>query len=127
MESLFAAIDEMGDQAVLVSVPDMRIVHANRDYLAAVGIGLEEAKGLCCHSVSHHLDHPCDSDGHKCPVRIRRKPGIPLRLSTSTKGKTARKCLWTSPPALSGTVPGRSPMCWKSSVETTSREGYTKT
>ena len=93
MESLFAAIDEMGEQAVLVSVPDMRIVHANRDYLAAVGMGLEEAKGLCCHSVSHHLDHPCDSDGHRCPVRISKETGAPASAVHLHSGKNGEEVL----------------------------------
>jgi diguanylate cyclase (GGDEF)-like protein/PAS domain S-box-containing protein len=93
MESLFAAIDETGEQAVLVSVPDMRIVHANRGYLAAVGMGLEEAKGLCCHSVSHHLDHPCDGDGHKCPVRISENTGNPASAVHLHSGKNGEEVL----------------------------------
>ena len=75
IESLWSVLDDIGDQAVLITVPDMVIVHANRDYLDAVGMPLEHARGRKCHTVSHHSDRPCDLEGHDCPVRDAMKTG----------------------------------------------------
>jgi diguanylate cyclase (GGDEF)-like protein/PAS domain S-box-containing protein len=75
IESLYPVLDDIGDQAVLITVPDMVIVHANRDYLSAVGMTLEHARGRHCYAVSHHSDRPCDLDGHDCPVRDAMKTG----------------------------------------------------
>ncbi len=69
IEALFYVLEDIEDRAVLITVPDMRILHANRDYLSAVGLTLEEARGRNCYAVSHHLEHPCNLNGHDCPVR----------------------------------------------------------
>jgi len=80
LESLITIIDEMAEQAVLVSVPDLRIVHANRNYLASVGLDLEKARGQNCHRVSHGLDQPCEEEGHQCPAKISMVSGTSAKV-----------------------------------------------
>jgi PAS domain S-box-containing protein len=47
---------------------DYRIVEVNRALLEMVGLPREEVVGRHCYEVSHHLDKPCASPEHPCPL-----------------------------------------------------------
>jgi len=75
--SFFPVIDAMTDQAVLITVPDLRIVHANGPYLTASGLTLDEAKYLFCYNAAHRQDSPCDTEAHTCPAQTSIETGEP--------------------------------------------------
>ena len=93
IESFFSIIEEMPDQAILLSVPDLRIVHANQPCLSANGLTLEEAKGLFCYSVTHHQDSPCDSGDRRCPVQISMETEEPSTAIHSHKEADGKEVL----------------------------------
>ena len=47
---------------------DYRIVEVNRALLKMVGLPREKVVGRYCYEVSHHLDKPCASPEHPCPL-----------------------------------------------------------
>ncbi len=48
---------------------DYRIVEVNRALLEMVGLEREEVVGKHCYEVSHHLNQPCSTPDHPCPLQ----------------------------------------------------------
>ena len=48
---------------------DYRIIEVNRALLEMVGLKREEVVGKHCYEVSHHLEKPCASPDHPCPLK----------------------------------------------------------
>jgi PAS domain S-box-containing protein len=48
---------------------DYRIVEVNRALLEMVGLAREDVVGKHCYEVSHHLQEPCASPDHPCPLK----------------------------------------------------------
>ena len=48
---------------------DYRIIEVNRALLEMVGLRREEVVGKHCYEVSHHLQKPCTSPDHPCPLK----------------------------------------------------------
>ena len=48
---------------------DYRIIEVNRALLEMVGLKREEVVGKHCYEVSHHLEEPCTSPDHPCPLK----------------------------------------------------------
>ncbi|MCX5890021.1 MAG: PAS domain-containing protein [Deltaproteobacteria bacterium] len=48
---------------------DYRIIEVNRALLEMVGLKREEVVGKHCYEVSHHLESPCTSPDHPCPLK----------------------------------------------------------
>ena len=48
---------------------DYRIIEVNRALLEMVGLRREEVVGKHCYEVSHHLQKPCASPDHPCPLK----------------------------------------------------------
>ena len=48
---------------------DYRIIEVNRALLEMVGLKREEVVGKHCYEVSHHLEKPCTTPDHPCPLK----------------------------------------------------------
>ena len=48
---------------------DYRIIEVNRALLEMVGLKREDVVGRHCYEVSHHLENPCASPDHPCPLK----------------------------------------------------------
>jgi two-component system, NtrC family, sensor kinase len=48
---------------------DYRIIEVNRALLDMVGMKREDVVGKHCYEVSHHLEKPCTSPDHPCPLK----------------------------------------------------------
>jgi PAS domain S-box-containing protein len=48
---------------------DYRIIEVNRALLEMVGLKREDAVGKHCYEISHHLESPCSSPDHPCPLK----------------------------------------------------------
>jgi two-component system NtrC family sensor kinase len=48
---------------------DYRIIEVNRALLGMVGLKREDVVGKHCYEVSHHLEKPCTSPDHPCPLK----------------------------------------------------------
>ncbi|MBF0593050.1 MAG: PAS domain S-box protein [Nitrospirae bacterium] len=48
---------------------DFRILWANKAAEEHMGYRLDELVGRHCYEVTHHIDTPCDSPSHPCPLR----------------------------------------------------------
>ncbi|MCL5965804.1 MAG: PAS domain S-box protein [Deltaproteobacteria bacterium] len=67
-ESLSSLLDNIPDQMLLISVPDYKILYANRVFTEAMGTTLDSVRGRDCFAVTHGMDTRCDRNGHECPV-----------------------------------------------------------
>ena len=56
------------DQMMVIDL-DYRIVEVNRALLEMVGLRREEVVGKHCYEVSHHLQQPCSTPDHPCPLK----------------------------------------------------------
>lgn len=68
-ESLSSLLENVAEQMVLVSVPDFRILYANRAFTESAAKTLESIKGLPCHTATRDRETLCDEAGHDCPVK----------------------------------------------------------
>ena len=48
---------------------DYRIIEVNRALLEMVGLNRKDVVGKHCYEVSHHLEKPCASPDHPCPLK----------------------------------------------------------
>ena len=64
LETIVNGID---DQMMVINL-DYRIIEVNRALLEMVGLKREEVVGKHCYEVSHHLNEPCSSPDHPCPL-----------------------------------------------------------
>lgn len=78
-ESLSSLLDHIPDQLLLVSVPDLAILHANGQFLEAVGETAASVKGRPCHELVHRSPRPCNEDGFECPAQTALRTGKPAR------------------------------------------------
>lgn len=61
-------LDGITDQMMVIDL-DYRIVEVNRALLEMVGLRREDVVGKHCYEVSHHLQEPCSSPDHPCPLK----------------------------------------------------------
>jgi PAS domain S-box-containing protein len=61
-------IDGIEDHMMVIDL-DYRIVEVNRALLKMVGLAREDVVGKHCYEVSHHLQEPCSSPDHPCPLQ----------------------------------------------------------
>ncbi len=61
-------LDGITDQMMVIDL-DYRIVEVNRALLDMVGLKKEDVVGKHCYEVSHHLQEPCSSPDHPCPLK----------------------------------------------------------
>jgi diguanylate cyclase (GGDEF)-like protein/PAS domain S-box-containing protein len=66
-------VDALSDRAVVLSVPDFRIVHANRSYLESLGLPLDSLRGRGCPEFEH--GHAAGRNGLVCPARVAAETG----------------------------------------------------
>lgn len=59
----------------IVNVKDLTIAGANRVFLAAAGLSLEEVVGKKCYEISHHRNAPCSPPDDSCPIEDLMKTG----------------------------------------------------
>src|SRR5574341_1819090 len=78
-ESLFRVLDDVPEKLSLVSVPDFRILYANRLLAAATGVAPESVRGLPCHTAVFGRDRRCDEEGLECPVRKAAESGVTVK------------------------------------------------
>ncbi len=62
------------DQMMVIDL-DYRVVEVNRALLQMVGLKREEVVGRRCYEISHHLQSPCQSPDHPCPLHDAVKTG----------------------------------------------------
>ena len=60
-------VNGIEDQMMVINL-DYRIIEVNRALLEMVGLKREEVVGKHCYEVSHHLNEPCSSPDHPCPL-----------------------------------------------------------
>ncbi len=65
VESIFSNIQDR----VLIVRPDLIIVDANEAMLQSASMGRDDIVGKSCYQVSHSSINPCDSKGHRCPLK----------------------------------------------------------
>jgi PAS domain S-box-containing protein len=68
------------DEGLLAIDRDYRIVSANRAFLKAVGMSLDEVKGKRCYGVSHGESKPCSNADHMCPLKEVLETGKPATV-----------------------------------------------
>jgi len=61
-------LNGINDQMMVIDL-DYRIVEVNRALLEMVGMRREDVVGKHCYEVSHHLQEPCSSPDHPCPLK----------------------------------------------------------
>ena len=61
-------VDGIKDHMMVIDL-DYRIVEVNRALLEMVGLAREDVVGKHCYEVSHHLQEPCASPDHPCPLK----------------------------------------------------------
>ncbi len=61
-------LDGITDQMMVIDL-DYRIIEVNRALLEMVGLRREDVVGKHCYEVSHHLQEPCSSPDHPCPLK----------------------------------------------------------
>ncbi len=61
-------LNGINDQMMVIDL-DYRIVEVNRALLEMVGLRREDVVGKHCYEVSHHLQEPCSSPDHPCPLK----------------------------------------------------------
>jgi PAS domain S-box-containing protein len=61
-------INGIEDQLMVIDL-DYRIIEVNRALLKMVGLQREDVVGKYCYEVSHHLENPCASPDHPCPLK----------------------------------------------------------
>jgi len=67
---LSLVFDNIRENIVVVDAENFGILHANRSFLEAYGISLEESRKKRCYEVTHRSDKPCRGAGEECPVRL---------------------------------------------------------
>jgi len=61
-------VDGIEDHMMVIDL-DYRIIEVNRALLQMVGLKREDVVGKHCYEVSHHLEGPCTSPDHPCPLK----------------------------------------------------------
>ena len=61
-------VNGIEDQMMVIDL-DYRIIEVNRALLEMVGLRREDVVGKHCYEVSHHLQEPCSSPDHPCPLK----------------------------------------------------------
>ena len=61
-------INGIEDHLMVIDL-DYRIIEVNRALLKMVGLKREDVVGKHCYEVSHHLENPCASPDHPCPLK----------------------------------------------------------
>jgi two-component system, NtrC family, sensor kinase len=61
-------VNGIEDQMMVIGL-DYRIVEVNRALLNMVGLRKDEVVGKHCYEVSHHLEKPCSTPDHPCPLK----------------------------------------------------------
>jgi diguanylate cyclase (GGDEF)-like protein/PAS domain S-box-containing protein len=66
LESLSLLLDAVSDRMIVLSAPDLRILHANGSFLSVTGQSLEAVRGRPCRDVTVRPDGLCNGD---CPAK----------------------------------------------------------
>lgn len=61
-------VNGIEDQMMVIDL-DYRIIEVNRALLEMVGLRRDDVVGKHCYEVSHHLQEPCKSPDHPCPLK----------------------------------------------------------
>ena len=61
-------INGIEDHMMVIDL-DYRIIEVNRALLEMVGLKREDVVGKHCYEISHHLENPCASPDHPCPLK----------------------------------------------------------
>ncbi|MDD3581284.1 MAG: PAS domain-containing protein [Desulfobacca sp.] len=64
------------DNMVVIDA-DYRIIEVNRAYLEMAGLARSEVVGKFCYQISHHVDQPCSTPDHPCPLKDALRTGKP--------------------------------------------------
>ncbi len=87
LETIINGID---DQMMVIDL-DYHIVEVNRAVLEMVGMRKEDVVGKHCYEVSHHLQEPCSSPDHPCPLKDAVASGKPASTTHVHFAKDGRE------------------------------------
>ncbi len=75
-EFSMTVLNGMNDAVSIINGNDFRIVRANSAFLKELGLKEEEVVGKTCYEITHHLNAPCASLEHTCPIVDSRLTGV---------------------------------------------------
>jgi PAS domain S-box-containing protein len=73
-------------ESILLLSTDYKVIWANRAALEESGYTLEEIRGECCYSITHHRDTPCNPPDEPCPIDSVLKDGKPHTIVHTHQG-----------------------------------------